>query len=66
MSKVALLEEEVKKLSGSELAEFREWYLEFDDGCWQRQIAADAENGSLDDMAAEAVADYKKGNFREL
>lgn len=66
MNKVARLEEEVKSLSEAELAQFREWYLDFDEGCWDRQIEADAEGGRLDDIAAEAVADYKKGNSREL
>ncbi|QKK02394.1 MAG: hypothetical protein HND55_06875 [Pseudomonadota bacterium] len=54
MSKVTLLEEEEKKLTSSELAEFRAWYLEYDEGCWDRQIRAGVEAGRLDDMAAEA------------
>ncbi|WP_376690295.1 hypothetical protein [Wenzhouxiangella sp. EGI_FJ10409] len=66
MSKVTRLEEEVKDLSEAELAQFREWYLEFDERCWDRQIQADSKAGGLDDMAAEAVAEYKKGNSREL
>lgn len=66
MSKVTLLEEEVKKLSSSELAEFREWYLKYDEGCWDRQIATDAQNGHLDEMAAEAIGEYNKGKSREL
>jgi hypothetical protein len=54
MSKVTLLEEEVRQLSSSELAEFREWYLKYDARCWDRQIATDAERGRLDHLAAEA------------
>ncbi|NBB92816.1 MAG: hypothetical protein GVY32_06595 [Gammaproteobacteria bacterium] len=66
MSRVTRLEEEVRQLSEPELAQFREWYLDFDEGCWDRQIEADAKNGRLDDMAAEAAAEYKKGGSREL
>ncbi len=66
MDKVSILEEEVKKLSESELAEFRKWYLKYDERCWDQQLAADLDAGRLDDMAAEALAEYKLGKTREL
>jgi hypothetical protein len=33
---------------------------------WDRQMARDAENGKLDKLAEEALADVKAGRFREL
>lgn len=66
MSKVTMLEGEVKKLSDSELAEFREWHLRYDERCWERQIEADSNNGRLDDIAAGTMGEYKQGGTREL
>lgn len=54
MNKVARLEEAVKNVSESELAQFSEWCLDTDEGCRDSQIQADSEAGRLGDMAAEA------------
>lgn len=66
MSEVELLEERIAKLAPRELAEFRAWFLEFDARVWDEQIGADAKAGKLDDLIAEALADYKAGKAREL
>lgn len=66
MSEVEQLEERIAKLAPRELAEFRAWFVEFDARVWDEQIEADAKAGKLDDLIAEALADYKAGKAREL
>ena len=45
-----------------ELAEFQRWFAEFDGNAWDRQIEQDAASGRLDQLAAEALADYRAGS----
>lgn len=60
------LEKAVAKLSPEELAEFRAWFLAFEEDEWDRQIARDAGAGKLDKFAEEAIADYEAGRVKEL
>jgi hypothetical protein len=57
MGSVQSIEEAVKALPPSELAEFRLWFAEFDSAAWDKQIEHDAVSGRLDRLAAEALAD---------
>ena len=50
MTKLQLLEEEIKKLSPEELAAFREWFLEREADEWDREIERDAASGKLDKL----------------
>ena len=62
----ASIEKAVEALPPGELAEFRRWFAEFDAAAWDRQIEQDAVDGKLDQLAAEALADYRSGPAREL
>lgn len=66
MSEVEQLESRIQKLSPEELAKFRAWFLEFDARVWDKRIEADLKAGKLSGLIAEALADYKAGNAREL
>jgi len=66
MSRVEGLEEEVRALSHEELVAFRAWFVAFDADAWDRQIEADLQAGKLDTTAEEAVAEYRRGESREL
>jgi hypothetical protein len=66
MSEVEQLERRIENLSPQDLAKFRAWFVEFDARIWDDQIEADAKAGKLDDLIAEALADYKAGKAREL
>ena len=66
MSRVEALEKSVRALSDEELAAFRAWFASFDAEAWDRQIEADLEAGKLDAIANEAVAEYRRGESREL
>ncbi|MBN2060748.1 MAG: hypothetical protein JW882_10075 [Deltaproteobacteria bacterium] len=62
--------EEAKKiiagLAPNEMAEFREWFADYDAAEWDKQFEDDVKAGRLDAMGQHAIEDYKKGNCREL
>jgi hypothetical protein len=58
---VEQIENAVRQLSATELAEFRKWFAEFDGALWDRQIEEDAAAGRLDALADEALADLREG-----
>lgn len=66
MSVVEAIETAIRQLPPNDLAEFRRWFAEFDAAAWDKQIEADAATGKLDELAAEAVAEYRAGKAREL
>ena len=45
---------QVRSLSRHELAAFREWFEEYDEKTWDRQIEEDAAEGKLDELAERA------------
>lgn len=66
MENVKSIEKAVASLPPSDLAEFRRWFAEYDATAWDTQIEQDAASGKIDDLAAEALADYRTGMAREL
>jgi hypothetical protein len=66
MSKVETLEREVEKLSAEELAAFRDWFANYDADAWDRQMEADVKAGKLDRLAAEALAEHKRGETKAI
>ncbi|MCH8024547.1 MAG: hypothetical protein IIB43_07560 [Candidatus Marinimicrobia bacterium] len=66
MTKVEELEREVQELSRRQLADFREWFREYDADQWDRKIEADLREGKLDKIAEEALAEHKAGATKEF
>jgi hypothetical protein len=66
MSKLEALEKKVSGLSAEGLAQFRQWFAEFDAAAWDRQIERDAEAGKLDALADEALRDHATGKSTEF
>jgi hypothetical protein len=66
MTKVESIEREVRDLSARELANFREWFAEFDAAEWDRQLEEDVASGKLDRLADAALADHNAGRSRTL
>lgn len=66
MSKVENIEQEIQRLSASELSAFRQWFIEFDAKAWERQIEEDARAGKLDALAEAALKDHKAGKSTAL
>lgn len=66
MTKIELIERQIKELSGEELAEFREWFAEFDGELWDRQFEANVKAGKLDPLADAALRDHLSGQSTKL
>lgn len=66
MSRVATLEREVEDLTEPELAEFRNWFAEYDSEAWDRQFEADVAAGKLDRLAERALAQHVRGETTKL
>jgi hypothetical protein len=66
MSKIKELEQKVQALSPEELAQFREWFLEFDWAAWDTQLERDVRAGKLDAMAEQALKDHAEGKTKPL
>lgn len=66
MSKVELIEEQIKTLSAEEVATLREWFLEFDWTLWDQQLERDVAAGKLDAVADKALRDHAAGKTTPL
>jgi hypothetical protein len=66
MRKVEQIEQQIRELTAGEFSELRDWVLDQDWKAWDAQIQADAHSGKLDQVIAEAEADYKAGRTRPL
>jgi hypothetical protein len=66
MSTVQEIENAVRQLTAEDLAVFRAWFAEFDAAEWDRQLEADVAAGKLDQLAEEAIQDFREGRCTEL
>ncbi|CAG0946426.1 hypothetical protein ANRL1_03000 [Anaerolineae bacterium] len=66
MSTIQEIEHAVTHLTLDDLARFREWFEDFDAHAWDKQFEQDAKSGKLDQLANQAIADYRTGKYKEL
>jgi len=66
MNRVQEIEQEVEKLSPGELADFRDWFAQYDAEAWDRQLEQDFEADQLDELAERALRDHKAGKSQQL
>lgn len=66
MTKVQILEREIKKLDRDDLTAFRDWFRRYDSSSWDRQMERNARAGKLDKFAAQALAEHKTGKADAL
>ncbi|MFL5092365.1 MAG: hypothetical protein ACJ8D7_18545 [Xanthobacteraceae bacterium] len=66
MSTVEDIERAVSRLTPDELARFRVWFETFEANRFDEKIERDARAGKLDQVAEEALDDYRKGRAREF
>lgn len=65
-STLEVAERAVTQLSGQELAQFRQWFAEYDGDLWDAQIEDDAGAGKLNSLAQEALEEYHAGTVTEI
>ena len=66
MSTVQDIENAICQLSPEDLAAFRAWFTEFDAAVWDRQLEADVAAGRLDQLAEEALQEFRAGRCTDL
>jgi hypothetical protein len=66
MTRIEKLEREVQALSQEELAQFRDWFVEYDWAMWDCQIERDSADGKLDGLVAQARRDHDAGRSTDL
>ena len=64
MRTVREIELAVSQLSPEQLATFREWFDEFDAKAWDKQFELDAVSGKLDELASQAILDFRAGKCK--
>ena len=66
MSEVEALEARIRDLPPQDFASLREWFHEFENECWDQQIASDFKSGKFNKLIEKARAEFAQGNVREL
>jgi hypothetical protein len=66
MLTVEQIENAILELGPNEIGELLEWFLNLDYQRLDVQLEKDIAKGKLDALAAEAMADFESGNYREI
>jgi hypothetical protein len=66
MQTVQEIEKAILKLSRTDLLSFREWFEQFEQEKWDEQFEKDVKAGRFDQLADQAIADFKTGKCRDL
>ena len=66
MTNVAAIEEAIKQLPQPDLIELQRWFADFYGDMWDKQIESDVNSGKLDNLAAQALAEYNDGKATEF
>lgn len=60
------LENEVKNLPKQDFNQFRNWFLDYENSKWDKEIEEDIYSGKLDDIMNNAKKDFKNGKYETL
>ncbi|MEI7696306.1 MAG: hypothetical protein WCI64_11775 [Chlorobium sp.] len=66
MTQVELLEQHIAELDDDSFSKLREWFLEFEQARWDKQLEADSNAGKLDFLINAALAEHEAGVTRDL
>lgn len=66
MSDVEEIEACVRNLPHNVLAQFRDWFHEFENEHWDQQIKADFHAGKFKELIATAREEFAQGRAREI
>jgi hypothetical protein len=66
MTEVEQIARDIRDLTPTKLARFREWFAGFDAAEWDRQLDADVDADKLDKLADDALADHRAGRSQKL
>jgi hypothetical protein len=60
------IEQAIKELPRQEIAEFSQWFEEFQNQMWDEQIERDSKAGRFDNLIEQAKSQYAAGRCKPL
>ncbi|MFN7103824.1 MAG: hypothetical protein ACK4N1_14505 [Pseudorhizobium sp.] len=66
MSRLEQIENSVTELEAEELEAFSAWFEQFKSDRWDKDIEADSASGKLDDLAGDALLEFRAAKTRRL
>ncbi|MFM1918724.1 MAG: hypothetical protein RLZZ303_358 [Candidatus Hydrogenedentota bacterium] len=66
MANLSEIEAQIAALSPEDLKKFREWFAEFEEDLWDKQIEADVLAGKLDALGDHALKEHTEGRSTPL
>ncbi len=66
MMSVETIEEQIAGLDDASFSRLRDWFIEFDQSRWDKQIEADSNAGKLDFLINTALAEHRAGKTSDL
>jgi hypothetical protein len=66
MSEIETIEARIRRLPPQDFALLSDWFHEFENECWDQQIASDFKAGKFNKMIEKARAEFAQGKVREL
>ncbi len=66
MKKLQRIERQIQALSPEELANFRDWFLEFDWATWDRKIEEDLAAGKLAGLMEISRGEHEAGGTKPI
>jgi hypothetical protein len=66
MREIKELEARLRELPSEGLAQFHDWFHQFENEQWDRQIEADAKAGKFGKLIDQARKEFAEGKTREL
>lgn len=66
MSTLEQIEAAILTLPAEEFQRLRQWLSDVDYQRWDEQLEKDIEDGKLDALAEEAIAEFKAGHCRKI
>jgi hypothetical protein len=66
ISDITHIKQTISALDNDSFAQLREWFIEFDNARWDKQIEADSNSGKLDFLIDAAMAEHQAGTVKDL
>jgi hypothetical protein len=66
MTRLQQIENSVAELGAEELEAFAAWFEQFQADRWDKDIEADLESGKLDDLAGDALIEFRGAKTRRM
>lgn len=66
VSNLEQIEADILALTSKDFEKLRQWFFDLDYERWDEQLEQDIEDGKLEALAEEAIAEFKEGNCREI